>query len=232
MTAVERERPARAGDLGTKRAALRAFFGYSSPRVVTTAAAVGVLVRLALGNWSVGDALVLGATILLTGLVEWVIHLFLLHAPADAWTTRHLGTGINHRKHHLDPPELRWLLLGGIDAVVFVVLIAGFTAAWSVPLLWLTGQPLALPYLTALALAWLGLAHYEWTHLLVHTRYRPRTRYYARLARNHRLHHFRNERYWLGITSNLGDRILGSYPRDKTDVPLSETARTLDQPRS
>jgi hypothetical protein len=72
-----------------------------------------------------------------------------------------------------------------------------------------------------------ALAHYEWTHLLVHSRYRPKSRFYARLSRNHRLHHFRNERYWLGVTSNSGDRILRTLPRAKTDVPLSETARTL-----
>ena len=61
----------------------------------------------------------------------------------------------------------------------------------------------------------------------MHTRYRPSSRLYARLARNHRLHHFRNERYWLGVTSNSGDRILRTLPRSKTDVPLSDTARTL-----
>ena len=71
------------------------------------------------------------------------------------------------------------------------------------------------------------MAHYEWVHLLVHTRYRPRSRYYRRLARNHRLHHYRNEDYWLGVTSNLGDRLLRTYPTHKTDVPLSPTARTL-----
>ena len=38
--------------------------------------------------------------------------------------------------------------------------------------------------------------------------------------RHHRLH-------WLGVTTNLGDRLLGTHPRAKTDVPLSATARTL-----
>ena len=62
---------------------------------------------------------------------------------------------------------------------------------------------------------------------MVHTRYRPRTRLYRTLARRHRLHHFRNEHYWLGVTSNTGDRLLGTLPKHKTDVPLSETATTL-----
>jgi len=89
------------------------------------------------------------------------------------------------------------------------------------------GAPLLATYLTALLAAYVTLAHYEWTHLLVHTRYRPKNRYYKRLEANHRLHHYRNEHYWLGVTSNLGDRVLRTLPNDKSDVPLSDTARTL-----
>jgi len=47
-------------------------------------------------------------------------------------------------------------------------------------------------------------------HLLVHTRYRPRTALYRRLWRNHRLHHFKNERLWFGVTMLGGDRLLGT----------------------
>jgi len=37
---------------------------------------------------------------------------------------------------------------------------------------------------------------YEWVHYLTHTSYRPRTAFYRRMWRNHRLHHFKNEHYW------------------------------------
>ena len=83
---------------------------------------------------------------------------------------------------------------------------------WAVPVALLADGAVAAPWLTAVVLAQVALAHYEWVHLLVHTRYRPRSRYYRRLARNHRLHHFRDERSWLGVTSNLGDRLLRTYP--------------------
>lgn len=179
------------------------------------------------GDWGRGDLIAVAVTLLITGTVEWIIHLHLLHASEDAWTSRTLGTGSGHRRHHLDPPDLDWLLLRGVDAGVFVVAFAGVTAAWSLPLMWITGSALLGPFLTAWALAALGLLHYEWVHLLVHTRYRCRSRYYARLARNHRLHHYRNERYWLGVTTNSGDRLLGTYPADRDDVPLSDTARSL-----
>jgi hypothetical protein len=54
----------------------------------------------------------------------------------------------------------------------------------------------------------------------------PRSPLYRGIWRAHRLHHFRNERYWFGVTTHLGDRVLCTYPA-KDAVPLSTTARTL-----
>lgn len=221
------DREVRADDLRTKREILAVFVRQPSARVLAVFAAVLILARLIVGDWSWHDGLVLAITIAITGTVEWIIHRFLLHAPEDAWTSRVLGTGSGHRQHHLDPPELKWLLLGGLDAFVFTLAFSAVIAGWVVPIMWITGGGLLGAFLTGWTLAALGLLHYEWVHLFVHTRYRPRSRYYARLARNHRLHHFRNERYWLGVTANSGDRLLRTYPRHKTDVPLSDTARTL-----
>lgn len=189
--------------------------------------AVLMALRVLGGGWSWVDGVVLAVTAVAVGVVEWVIHLFLLHADENAWTSRRLGTGSGHRRHHEDPPAIEYLLLRGVDAAVFAVLIVLGTAAWTMPLALLTGASVWTAWGTGCVLAIAALGHYEWTHLLVHTRYRPRTRYYARLARNHRLHHYRNERYWLGVTSNLGDRLLGTYPADRGDVELSTTARSL-----
>jgi hypothetical protein len=217
----------RADDLQTKREIVRVYVGRSSARVLITAAVVFGVARLAVGGFGWGDLIVFAVTVAITGTVEWIIHRFLLHAAEDAWTSRTLGTGSGHRRHHLDPPDIGWLMLRGPDAAVFITAFGAITAAWTIPLMWLTGSALFGPFLTAWTLAAIGLAHYEWVHLMVHTRYRPRTRYYRRLAGNHRLHHFRNEHYWLGVTTNTGDRLLHTYPRQKTDVPLSDTARTL-----
>jgi len=68
---------------------------------------------------------------------------------------------------------------------------------------------------------------YEWVHYLIHTAYVPRTRAYRSVWRNHRLHHFKNEHYWHGITNTIADHALGTFP-DHRDVPRSPTARTLD----
>jgi hypothetical protein len=224
----------RADRLRTKRAVAGAFFAHGSPRVITAVVAATVLSRLVVGGstWGWADLYVAAVTVVAVGPVEWVLHRLLLHAPSGAWTSRVLGTGAGHREHHLDPPALEWLLLRGVDAAVFAPVIAVFTLAWTVPSLMVLGQvlpgdALAAPVLTALVCAYLALWHYEWTHLLIHTAYRPRTRLYRRLARDHRRHHYRNERYWLGITSRTGDRLMRTAPSDSSSVPLGATARTL-----
>jgi hypothetical protein len=218
----------RSSDLTTKRAIVALFAGRRSAQVLAGAFATLAVARVALGGPpGRGDVIVIAVTIAITGTVEWVIHKYLLHAPLDSWATRTLGTGSGHHRHHLDPTDIEWLLLRGLDAGVFVTAFGAFTAMWAVPLLWITGSSIVGGFLTAWAVAAAGLIHYEWVHLMVHTRYRPRTRFYKALARNHRLHHFRNERYWLGVTSNTGDRLLGTLPKHKSDVPLSDTARTL-----
>ena len=217
----------RANDLSTKREIAAVYVRRGSAQVLIAAALLLGLARIAVGGFGRGDVLVVVVTLAITGTVEWIIHKFLLHAREDAWTSRTLGTGAGHRNHHVDPPDIDWLMLRGADAAVFVTAFGAVTAAWTLPLMWITGSALLGPFLTAWALAAIGLAHYEWVHLMVHTRYRPRTPYYRRLARNHRLHHFRNEGYWLGVTSNSGDRLLRTYPKHKTAVPLSDTARTL-----
>jgi len=212
----------------SKAEVLRCYIGKGSPRVLLTAATVVSLVRLGLGDWGVADLVVVAVTVLLAGPVEWTIHLYLLHAPVDSFRMQRLGTGQGHRMHHLDPTDLQWILLSVGDAVSFLPMLVAFTAIWSLPLLWILGGPVLLPFLTAVAAAWIGICHYEWTHLLVHTRYSPKSRYYSRLARNHRLHHYRNEHYWLGVTSNSGDRLMRTLPKNKSDVPLSDTARSLE----
>ncbi len=217
----------RADSIDTKRAAFKVFVRRGSAQVFSLAA------LLALGGRVIGegvgrtDLAVAALTAAAVGPVEWIIHKFLLHAEERAWTSRRLGTGAGHRRHHIDPPDLDWLLIAGLDATIFAAVFGVFTAAWTVPLASLLGVSAMATFLTGMACAAMALLHYEWVHLLVHTRYRCRTPYYRRLARNHRLHHFRNEEFWLGVTANSGDRLLRTYPASKGDVPLSETARTL-----
>jgi sterol desaturase/sphingolipid hydroxylase (fatty acid hydroxylase superfamily) len=68
---------------------------------------------------------------------------------------------------------------------------------------------------------------YEWIHYLVHTDYKPKSRPFRAVYRHHRLHHFKNENFWLTVTTaNTADRIFGTNP-DPADVPTSPTAKNL-----
>jgi sterol desaturase/sphingolipid hydroxylase (fatty acid hydroxylase superfamily) len=70
------------------------------------------------------------------------------------------------------------------------------------------------------------LGWYEWAHYLMHAPYRPKSQWFRNVSRNHVLHHFKNEHYWFGVTTSIGDRVLGTRP-DGSTIPVSPTVRTL-----
>lgn len=202
----------RATDLATKRDTLRVFGAQPSAQAITVAAGALVAVRVGLGDAGRGEVIVPAVSFGLAGIVEWIVHRHVLHGRSAGPIARRLALGAGHRRHHQRPAELRWLMLSGGEAAAAVAALGAFSAAWSVPLAAALGTPVLATVATAWTCATLALLHYEWVHLLVHTRYRPRTPYYARLARRHRMHHHRDEHAWLGITSHLGDRLLRTAP--------------------
>jgi len=199
--------------------AARRFMGHRSPRILVPLVAVAWAARVALGDWSLGDAVVPAVILGLEPFTEWAIHVFLLH-----WKPRTmLGVRVDplaareHRAHHRDPKD---------EDLVFVplpVLITSVTVGAGLYLVLLPRFELAV---MTMAASYSMLLVYEWTHFLIHSTYRPRTRLYRSVWRAHRLHHFRNERYWFGVTVHAADHVLGTFP-DKDAVPVSATARTL-----
>ena len=164
---------------------------------------------------------------------EWAIHVYLLHAKPVriGGRTYELPTTRDHRSHHEHPNNLMTLLLDAKELGELLLLAVPAVVAVSGLLVGLVAGPVPLGALVSAALAgYVLVGTYEWTHFLIHTAYRPRSRYYRAIWRNHRLHHFKNEHYWHGITQNVSDRVLGTNP-DQRDVPRSPTARTLDPGR-
>lgn len=210
----------RVSDYATKRALARRFARHRSAQLLIGGVGVAIVARAALGAlgavpFTVADVASALVGVSLVGVVEWFTHQVLFHAPEESRRARLLNTGHSHRRHHLDPLDMGWVLLDPRGARALMVAVAVLVTIWSVPIAPLVGtQPLG-PYLTTLMIGWLAIAHYEWVHLLVHSRYRPKSRRYRRLARNHRLHHHRDERYWLGVTTNLGDRLFGTLPANR-----------------
>jgi hypothetical protein len=51
--------------------------------------------------------------------------------------------------------------------------------------------------------------------------YQPKHAHYRTIWRSHRLHHFKNERYWFGVSSDVAGHVFGTSPDHRT-VPRSE----------
>jgi hypothetical protein len=197
----------------TLREAGAEFARYPSPRLLAGEALVLLVVRLLWPGWSLADAVVVLALLAANPFVEWLIHVYVLHCPADGGRLDR-AAGYSHRRHHEEPRDLRFQFIHPYTIYGAMGLNALLVLAFRTPAA-VTGVLFA----TVLTLV------YEWVHFLIHTDYAPRHAVYRRLHRAHRLHHFRNERYWLGVTTRTGDRVLGTNPR-KEDVEVSPTAKT------
>jgi len=200
--------------------AIREFLRHSSVRLLVALLLSCAASRALTGDFSawdlVGAALVAG----LWPLQEWLIHVYILHYEPVRVFGRTLDFSVPrmHRAHHRDPWRLDLVFIP-LQVFLYMPILAVVTLAWALPV----GVGL-----TALSVYFALSLHYEWVHFLVHTRYRPRTRFYERLWLNHRLHHFKNEHYWYGVTMLGGDRLLRTAP-ERDAVPISPTCRTLGE---
>lgn len=202
------------------RMAVHEFWKHPSPWLLAAAFVGAWSARAALGDWGLGDALVPVVLVATFPIVEWLIHVFILH-----WKPREVGSvtldsllARKHREHHASPREIPlvfipfptyyWLVPGLVAIALFAFPSLGMGLTWFA------------------AVVTLGL-FYEWTHFLIHSDYKPKTRVYKAVWRNHRLHHYKNERYWFSVTtSGTSDRLFGTYP-DPATVPTSPTAKNL-----
>ena len=183
---------------------------------------------IAQGAWSWRDAVMLAGLIAVTPFVEWAIHVYVLHSPALRLRGRRIEipSAREHRAHHEAPAVLGGVLLPVYGVLVFLPMIALVNWVLSFPIAFVLGGPRLAYATTGVLVSFAILTSYEWTHFLIHTPYRARHRYFKAIWRNHRLHHFKNERYWFGVTSTVGDRVIGTLP-DQRSVARSPTARSL-----
>lgn len=228
--AGRRVRAHRGAEVRTLRHAFAEFRARRSPRLLAVGVVLALAARLAVGSFSWRDAAAAAAILAIYPFGEWAIHVYLLHMPPFTVRGRtvYLATSRSHWQHHREPADLDMILLGPTE----VLALLGLAVPATVGLTALAAWPLpgAMPWpalLTELLVGYLLVGIYEWTHFLIHTAHRPRTRLYRAIWQGHRLHHFKNEHFWHGITSTVADRVLGTAP-DHRDVPRSRTARTLD----
>ena len=219
----------RGSEVKTVGAAWRAFRGERSPQVLAAGLALAIAARIVVGDPSWRDAVAAALMVPAYVFGEWAIHVHLLHLPPFRWRGRRveLITAASHRMHHENPHNLNLILLGPLEAFALLGLAVPLVVAAGCGIAGLAFGTVPLgAALTAVVTGYALILVYEWTHFLIHTAHRPRSRYYRSIWRGHRLHHFKNERYWHGITNTVSDRVLGTAP-DQRSVPRSGTARTL-----
>jgi Fatty acid hydroxylase superfamily len=199
----------------------REFWKHPSPWMIGATLLGALVARLVVGDWRPTDALVPMVMLALFPLFEWMIHVFILH-----WRPKRVGgltidplLAREHRAHHVDPRSIPLIFIPWKSLASWVLPLTVAIALLAFP-----RHAMGLTYL--LCIAALGLA-YEWTHYLIHSDYKPKTRVYRAIWRNHRNHHYKNEHYWFTVTSSgTADRVFGTYP-DPATVENSPTAKNL-----
>lgn len=196
------------------------FWRHPSPWIITISLVVFGVARVVLGGWSLFD---LAIPVVIVGtfpITEWLVHVFVLHArPRDVGPlTIDTLLARKHREHHADPRDIPLVF---IPWPVFTWLLPTLAAIGYVVL-----PTTALAATFMVSLSAIGIV-YEWTHYLIHSDYKPRSRAYRAVWRNHRLHHYKNEQYWFTVTTaGTADRLFGTQP-NPADVETSPTARNL-----
>jgi hypothetical protein len=194
---------------------IRELFGHGSNLVILL-----MLVTLAVAGYRQGVLnlapwALLGIA-LLPGL-EYSLHRFALHAPPFHRPRLYRLQRRLHYDHHRQPDRLDllflpiWMMLPLVT--IAITLFRLLTGNWAIAGALLFGS------LT-------GLLYYEWVHYRAHIPNAPRTPWGRWLKKYHSWHHFKNERYWYGVTSPLVDWLAGTYlPVER--VPRSPTVSTL-----
>jgi hypothetical protein len=207
----------RATEVSTLPGAARRFLQHPRPPVLLGVVGTLAAARAARGDFRRSDAAVALGAVAAQPFIEWGIHRYVLHAPPTGrfGQAAYAAAGWGHAQHHEDPPNLSSMFMRAQD-----VLAAGAVALAAGAV----GSPRVSTGMLCVGAAVLA---YDWTHYLIHTRYQPRSALYRRIWRSHRLHHYRNERYWLGVTSPVADIVLRTSPA-REGVPVSPAAAHPD----
>lgn len=153
---------------------------------------------------------------------EYLTHVYILHAKVPnserlyRWMYRlHYGHHDLPKRHDLMYMPL-WLTLP-----MLAINITLFLALFSEP----------RTAITALIGLLIGYLVFEWTHLLYHMPYVPKTRIGNEMRRRHLMHHYLNENYWYTVSFPALplDNLFGTM-KHRDEVARSKTCSSLYLP--
>jgi len=199
--------------------AAKIFLATFSARLLIPIVVLVAALRISLGGWRWWDLGIAAIILAAQPFTEWIIHVTVLHMKPrklGRLTIDPLGAR-RHRGHHADPKILRLVLVP--RQIMIGTCLTNFLVFWLITSTWRLA-------LTGMATAYAMYLTYEWVHFLIHSSYRPNGWYYRYIYRAHRLHHYRNEQFWFGVTVHVADHVFRTFP-GKDDVAVSATAFTL-----
>lgn len=176
----------------------------SGPWVLLVSIITSLVLRGLYGPPTVWDGVVFSMFFFGRGIIEWLVHTYVLHARPLPWLRWQCRSALSrmHAEHHKHPSDINTLFFGG-KSVLLTTLVMAVTFSMIMP-----RQELALTLLSTILL---NTLLYEWCHLLAHSTITPRSGLFRRLILNHRWHHYQDGQKWLGVSSTLGDRLFGTY---------------------
>ena len=131
------------------------------------------------------------------------MHSRLLHAKPIQWRGHTIATAAAraHAAHHADPRSEALIVTppAALLPLLPVLALAAILPSWGLRA-------------TAVAVLAAAVLSTEWIHYLVHAQVAPRSGWLRRRAKAHRLHHYRNDRYWFGLTSGIADALMRTAP--------------------
>lgn len=199
----------------------RQFYKHPNAQILTVSVVLAISLKIFIFGFQFSDLTIVSSLVFIQPFAEWLVHVTLLHLKPLKVKSKTFELYVTkvHRLHHQDPKNVKLIF---VPTRMIVLLLVSILAVDHF-IFFATDSSILTAFGTSVAL----ILFYEWTHFLIHSSYRPKHSPYKMLYRIHRLHHFRNENYWFGVTNHLADILLGTYPT-KESVNVSKTARNLN----
>ncbi|WP_232696846.1 sterol desaturase family protein [Brevibacillus daliensis] len=197
---------------------LKEFFFFPDVLIMTLLFAISFGFTLLAGTYPyVWIAMIIGMISYATS--EYVIHRFLFHLkpPKNPIFLKLLKR--LHYDHHVDPNNLHLLFLPVWYSLPLIIITGG------IAYLLTTNLVLTNAFGSGIILF---LLYYEWTHYVAHRPVQPLSAWGRWVKKLHLWHHFKNEKYWYGVTSPVFDMVMGTYKHEKA-VEKSPFVRDLEK---
>lgn len=176
---------------------------HSGPFMMFIFLVIALFFRLYLGEFTWFDVLFPLISIYSLGFIEWALHYYIWHENPLPIIGKTLKTPLSrmHRLHHDYPDDLNTLFFGWKAVVVATTFIWGMSAIIFENIEFM---------LTIIFSFSLVLFLHEYAHFVAHTNVNPKSLWLKKIITNHRLHHFKDETKWMGVSSTIPDKLFGT----------------------